>query len=535
MKNQSDTFPKHVSYKITAEEIKINSSYINEKGGVLNALTTASAQYIYKVCEKNSRRNGNIIKRFDNAKVKMLRRNFIHTNAHLDEYYAELIFRVILPPHLKDLEIREHSLIAKDNDTLAKSSWPSGVVFGIRPDETGGAEALQVFDEHNADGTRIKPSCSQLVAEEYLGNSIPPSVQAILDEVNMSDSNKGAHQYNLKNIIPDMHNLLLVVGFNHNKKEPINKYMTEQWKRAIINACIAAMIYCYENNIYNHSELQNDKKIELERMTKKSLDYFNEKNILKDISPIYEEVRGIIYHHFRVNYKTDEHPTIDKAVWRDNHGNYKCKQLLIIHRICYALEKCWGIKIANLIMMHIWQILFQKQLSFKEISNQITFAKDEGGILSTSFGEIEKRIIKGVKYRPEQSEKDLRKRDISDDYELWIIYIKVTNPCHYNCATVIKNIVNGSYTSRGNEGFGVFLLHDQIINSKVINRGSTFPYDKWEKLSDEIQKEEPECWFQLKSIEDEYADFLINRNKAHQEQLPSDLDIDKLEKIILSV
>src|SRR5579875_3169988 len=130
---------------IYPDRISLDSSYIEDKGGILNALTYASAQYIRTVLKKYIGEAN--LKRF--SQPNKLRRTIIHKNAHLDEYFAELIFRSILPYHLMDIEVSEHVLMSKEDDTYAKISWANGVVFGIHSDEAGGAKALAFYDEHN--------------------------------------------------------------------------------------------------------------------------------------------------------------------------------------------------------------------------------------------------------------------------------------------------------------------------------------------------------------------------------------------------
>jgi len=500
---------------IFPNRVVLDKIYIEEKGGILNALTYASAQYIYKVLEKYGREK---IKRFDEFKTKKLRRTIIHKNAHLDEYFAELLFRAILPPHLKDIEVSEHVLMSKEDDTFAKISWPNGVVFGIHAEETGGAKALAFFDEHLSDGTRIKPSCSQLVAEEFLGNNIPRSLQKVLDEVNYSDSHAGAHQYNIKNLFFAMHDILFVIGRNEIDNAPVTKYLTENWKRAIVGASLTAMVYVYENDLLNE-RLNDQVKFSIEKITKKSIDYFIEKTLLANQSEVFDGVSKKLLFNFR----NGNHDTIDRAVWKNENGQTIGQQILISHFICYALHKCWGDNIANFIMMHIWQILFQQQVSYQEVKEEIiaiTEAQKKG---NTKFGYIEKTLLANLSFNPEQNEKDKRKRTLKSDSPLWIYEVSVTNPNFPNVATVLKSIINDDYTQKGNNGFGLFILHDKTINSKIINNGQTIPANIWKKISDKIIETEGDCWFQLKSAEGNYADFILNRTKAHQDQLPSDI------------
>lgn len=503
---------------IYPNRVTLDQSYIEEKGGILNALTYASAQYIYKVLERHSRDS---IKWFDSANTKKLRRTIIHKNAHLDEYFAELIFRAILPPHLKDIEVCEHVLMSKDDDTYAKISWPNGVVFGIHADEAGGAKALAFYDEHHEDGSRTKPSCSQLVAEEYLGTKIPKSIQKVLDEVNYSDSHAGAHQYNIKNLFFAMHDILFVVGKNEIDNVPVTKYLTENWKRAIVDASLAAMVYVYENELL-HDRPNEQAKFTIEKITKKSIDYFIEKTLLANQSNNFEAISKKLLFNFR----SGNHDTIDRAVWKNEEGQTIGQQILISHFICYALHKCWGDNIANFVMMHIWQILFQQQISYQEVKEEIIAITESQQKGNTKFGYIEKTLLTNLSFKPEQNEKDKRKRTLKSDSPLWLYEVSVTNPSYPNVATVLKSIINDDYPQKGNNGFGLFILHDKTINSKIINNGQTIPSSIWKKISDKVTTTENECWFQLKSAEGNYADFLLNRNKAHQEQLPS-TDIDK--------
>ncbi len=510
---------------IQTNEIKLDQFFFEEKGGLLNGLTYASAQYLYKVLERNSRDK---IKWFNTTKVKKLKRTIIHKNAHLDEYFAELIFRAILPPHLKDIEVTEHVLMSKEDDSYAKVSWLNGVVFGIHADEAGGARALEFYDEHIADGSRISSSCSQLVAEEYLGNNIPRSIQKVLDEVNYSDSHAGSHQYHIKNLFFAMHDILFIVGKNEIDSTPVTKYLTENWKRAIVDSCLAAMVYVYENRLLS-DRLDENQKEHIEKITKRTLDYFLSKSILNELHPAYfEKIKGSLLFNFKAwNSREREnknwHRTIDGAVWKnDETGEVIGRQFLILQFVCFALNKCWGENIANFIMMHIWQILFQQQISFQEIKNEILKVTKTESKGRTSFGYIEKTILSSLNFKPEQNEKDKRKRTLNLDSPLWVYEASVTNPNYPNVKTVLGAIINDDYSAHGNNGFGVFILHDKTINSKLVNNGQTMPYEIWKQLSDKITTAEPDRWFQLQP-NGRYADFLLNRNKAHQEHLPTDL------------
>ncbi|MEX0968393.1 MAG: hypothetical protein WD077_14250 [Bacteroidia bacterium] len=500
---------------LTSNQISLGKEYIADKQGVLNALSFASAQYIYKVLEKH---NGHNIGRFNQSATRKLKRTVIHKNAHLDEYFAELLFRAILPPHLKDIEVEEHVLMSTEDDSYAKLSWPNAVVFGIRSEEAKGARPLAFFDEHHDDGSRTAPSCSQLVAEEFLGSNIPDSIQLVLDEVNHSDANRGSHQYNLKNLLSGFHDMLFLVGRDNITKEPITKYLTENWKRALFDSCLASMVYLFENQLLPES-LDDNAKFKLEKVTKRSIDYFIANSLLPSQADNFEDVCKKLLYNFRVG----NHATIDKAVWKDDNGEVVGNQRIILHYVCYALHKCWGDAIANLIMMHVWQMLFQNQISYEQVRKEVIGLSESVVKEVTSFGEIQRLDISEVKFHPQQRDIDKRKRKLDMNSPLRVYDVSLTNPNFPNVSTVLKSIINADYGAGGNNGFGILVYHDKTLNTKLINVGHTVPVEVWEALSIKIQEIEPDRWFQLKDSKGNYADFILNRTKAHQEVLPTEL------------
>ncbi len=515
---------------ISVDRIKLTDNYIRDKSGILNALTYASAQYIYKVIE------GSSVKWFDVVKGKKLRRTIIHKNSHLDEYFAELLFRAILPKHQKDIEVCEHILMSKEEDSYARISWPNGVVFGIRSDEAGGAKALQFFDEHNNDGTRISPSCSQMVAEEYLGKRIPDSIRKVLNEINFSDSHSGAHQYHIKNLFFAMNDVFFLMGREEAEDIYVHKLLTENWKRAIVDTCITAFVYAFENKLLIGfpNTWADDFKTKIEVTTKKSLGRFLLKTQLKDENPEYfEKTSGRILMHFKVWNKEDEknkngeknryyHETINGSFWIDKKTKEKVEsQCLLLQPLCFALHRCWGDNIADFIMFQIWQSLFQLQIAYDEMKTIVTsinkFKQVNGlnELISVNFGSIRRIDLAQIKFKPEQSSKDNNAKNFDNVTHFQIYEAIVINPHFSNVKQVLTGILN-----ERNSGFGLIFIHNKTINSKAINRGTSMPYSAWKELSNSVTSLEPESWFQLQP-DGEYADFILNRTASHQDQLPS--------------
>jgi hypothetical protein len=502
---------------IKINRIQLGDEYIQKKHGLLNALTFASAEYIYKVINRDKRKGS---KKFNPTKLGLLQRTIIHKNPHLDEYFAELFFRAILPPNMKDIELAEHTLMSSEQDTLAKVIWPNSVVFGFNKEEQGDATALELFDEHEKDGSRNIHSCSQIIIDKYLIKPIPKSIQFVLDEVNQIDSSGGAHSYNLANLIKKIHDIPLIVGFDEIENNYIKKNLTENWKRAIVSACITAMIYTYENNLLSYEISENETQ-KIEGFVKRSFDYFISKTFINQYYEEFYKLKGKAKRNFYPGNKT----LLKTKKWITE--NQVVEQNLVLHKLAYALDRCWGLEISKFIMMHLWQAEFQFQMAFAKIDQQIKDLKYPNKETPTEFGVIQIIEIENVSFIPIQKEDDKVKKNFKIGQPFRILYGTISNPQYPNLASVLKKILNTKY-----HGFGLILLKDKIINSTMVSNGTTTPYLFWEYISNEIQKTEPKRWFQLNN-NDTYADFILNRTKSHQEHLPTEkIDLKFLSDLV---
>ncbi len=491
---------------IEVNRVEISDQFIKQKRGLLNALTFASAQYIYKVANKRDRKG---TKRFDIKKLGSLQRTLIHKNPHLDEYFAELFFRSILPPNMKDIELIEHTLMSSKQDALAKITWPNSVVFGFSKEERGGANALEFFDEHKTDGSRDISSCSQIIINKYFLNPLPNSIQIVLDEVNQIDAKGGAHSYNLSNLIKKMHDIPLIVGFNEIENDYIKKNLTENWKRAIVSACITAMVYVYENKLLSY-EITDKESKKVDSFVKSSFDFFLSNTIINQYYEGFYKLKG----KAKINFYPGNKTLIKTKKWITENG--AIEQNLILHKLAYALDRCWGASISKFIMMHLWQVEFQFQMSFEKIEQEIKALNYPNKEVSTAFGTIQIIEIKGIEFDPVQKESDRVKKNFKQGQPFRILYGTISNPQYPNLATVLKKILNTKY-----HGFGFILLKDKIINSTMISNGTTVPYCFWEYVSKDIRNIEPDKWFQLLN-DGKCVDFILNRTKSHQEHLPTD-------------
>lgn len=503
---------------VNINNIHIGEDYIEKKHGVLNALCFASAEYLYKVFIKHK---GSNLKKFNHKKLANLQRIIAHKNPHLDEYFAELLFRAILPYNLKDIEIVEHTLLSSENDQLAQVTWENAVIFGFNEKEKGSATALEFFDEHEEDGTRRTPSCSQIVTDRYFLNSLPKSVQLVLDEVNQIDSIGRAHSYNIANLIKKIHDTPYIVGYDDIQEKYISKHLTENWKRAIVSACITAIIYTFENNLLSE-ETTKLEDAKLNAFAKRSLNFFLQHTLLSEYEPNFYKIKGKIASNFREGNKT----LAKTKSWKVKNGK-KINQNLIIHKLAYALDRCWGSSLSNFIMAHLWQVEFQSQIAFMHIKQEIEELKYPQTETQTKFGTINFVELENPAIIPFQRKTDTIKKDFKLNQPIRIIHGSLTNPKYPNLATVLKNIINAKY-----QGFGIILLKDKMSNMTMVSAGSTIPYKFWKYVSDQIQLAESDRWFQL-AAEGNYAEFILNRTKSRQEHLPTEkINLDFLKNLI---
>jgi hypothetical protein len=501
---------------IRPNKIQLDDDFIKSQGGIIKALNFTSAKYLRSVLDKSKTKP---FKSYPKEKVDRLKNIVVHTNPHLDEYFAELLFRAILPDSHKTLPLVDYVRTNNSVDSYTDSLWPNSAVFGILPDDRSESKALDFFDEHRGDGTRSKYSCSQIIADEFFLGNTPKSFLKILKHVNYTDSQSGSHQFNLKNIIFKMHEIHFIIKWDPSQNRFISKKLDEEWKRSIVGACLTAMVYILENRLIE-DELPESRKIQMEAMAKRSFDYFLSRTVLKDYSPEYFKQASS---HFLYLFKVGNHKTIDGAIWKNADGDVIDRQILIIHYLVFATEKCWGKKISSFIMMHIWQILMQYQLSFLETRSIIQELDEMQGAVQTNFGSIQKYCLNDLTFQPEQQEDDSRKREFKENSELWVYEIFVDNPNYPNVFNVANSVINNAYSQKGNNGFGYVVLRDLTNNSMIISSGSTVPYRIRKKVSDEVKALEEECWFQLVGNNGLYTPWILNRTKSHQEQPPSKL------------
>lgn len=488
-----------------SEEQKINNmlqftkEYQNQNGGFLHAISKKSAQYLKQVL-----RNKGSLKKLP-IDLKKLDRTISHTHPHLDEYFADLLFRSCLPDYKMDIDFMEMSVQSQEYDSTCEAYWPNAAVMGIGATLNHKPKSIYLFDEHVKNGKVKDLSCSQIVADQMLKKFLPFSVYTVLREVNEIDAAGGAHTQHIGNIIKTAHNVRFMFKKEKAYHNSLQNWLPPQWKKTIMDASIIAIIYCLENNI----ELWKNFK-ERANALKESMEYYFE-NCPYQKDPVFNQAVQFL----RATYR-NQSPSFLKAVLpiSKNKG-----QLMLLGRVCYALEVCWGKDIAKIIMMNFWEVVYQGQAIFNdailELKSLCSLHVDQS--IHSKYGSFQRQTIK------------LRNIKSLDSYvkDLWIFYVEPTP------MFVLGNRPLMYLLNQQNSAYGIAFFNDSFNFRKAIFRGKNVPYELWKRLIDHVCKLEPECWHKsYRYNTDIYAPFLINGNPAHGYVPQSQIDLKDLVYLI---
>ncbi|MBU2546713.1 MAG: hypothetical protein KKE46_06250 [Gammaproteobacteria bacterium] len=501
--------------------IQINQNDIQLAGGLLSALSAKCAEYLHSLLPTVNL----------SGIEKLLKRHIVHTDPHLDEYFAELFFRSCLPSAGTDIEFIEESLYSEKDDFGAQHLWPEAVVFGIGRTVSSRVQPLLLFDEHIPGKGKTLSSCSTVVADYIQGASkatLPDSIQTALREVSAIDEFGNAHPQHLGNIIKTLHNVHFLFEKGATSKDDVRDLLDYTWKRALIDACIVAVIYALENKI----DLLGDPSAKKDTLQKSLKHYIA--NSFHKTHPNFENAG----HTITSNYG-NQNEVFNKAILKDNNGKIltdssgnQIPQLLILSRICYACYSAWGDNLANMIMVHFWEIEFQNQLNFRTLTEELdkVFLTRKSVDERTALGVVRCEILQSIEIQEEIFDKYThQKRTINRQVPLWILNL-VPRGDVFNANRPCLNYINSN-----NHGCGLLLLEDSILGTKALFKANSTPYDKWERLVETIRSIEPNCWYDPSKDPNRVANFINNGNKANQYVQRSALDLYSLCKLAKNI
>lgn len=501
--------------------IQIDRNDIQRTGGLLSAISAKCVEYLQRLLQLPNL----------SGIEKVLKWYIVHTDPHLDEYFAEFLFRTCLPSTTLNVEFIEESLHSATNDFGAQLLWPEAIVFGIGNTVSYGVQPILLFDEHVTSKGKALSSCSAVVTD-YLERrakvSIPNSIQTLLYEISTIDEFGNAHPQHLGNIIKSLHNVRFLFSKGATSKDDVRDILSPFWKRTIIDSCLVAVIHALQNNIDLIADPSAKKKA-----LQKSLNHYVTNTPHKS-HPNFE----IAHQSIASNYGNQK-GVFDEALLKgtggqiliDRLGN-QIPQLLILSRICYACYFAWGETITNVIMMHFWEIEFQKQINFLILSDELNkaFLKEKSVDRRTPIGVVRREILQPIEIDKEIFDKYThQKKTIKRRVPLWILNV-VPKGDVFNAHQPALNYINSN-----NDGCGILLLEDSVLGTKTLFRANLTPYDKWEKLVKTIKSIEPNCWYDPSTDPTRPANFINNGNKAHQYVQRSGLDLHSLCELARSI
>lgn len=490
--------------------LSISPSDRSASGGLLAALADKSVSYVNTLLGPVSRPQP------DQA-LSSLDRIIVHTDPHLDEYLADLLFRACLPPDKWSAESIEQAIFSSVGDSGCRLLWPTAAVLGIGSNVSGGVQPLFLFDEHVSGQSRVAPSCSQIVLNKML-NEVPPSLNGVLREVNAIDEFGGAHPQSLSILIRGLHQVRVPQSEGDGLLSN-STGLTVEWKRAILNACLAAVIYCNATGIDlidNPDEKRKALDASLTNYLTLSPHRGHEKfdQAAQRLRSIFGDQRKVFEESF---LKDRAGPILD------GDGN-KIPQILIFSRVCYALEQAWGAKLRDMVATHFWESELQRQLQFYEVEDALyAMVRSGKGRADSDIGVLWRDILPAI----DVIEVDRRSGHSRQRRKaVWLLGL-VAAP-----GLTSTNQALQSFLNHENGGCGLLLIQNPALGTTALFKGSSVPEAKWRTLVELLNAKEPECWHVIYNSAGTIAPFVLNGNKAHQYVPRSALDGNVLQELV---
>ncbi len=426
----------------------------------------------------------------------------IHEASHLDEFAADLLLMASVPERVLEIEFVEQALESREYDLVSQHIWPSSAVIGMGA-TIAGAQARIMFDEHLPDGGRTHPSALSMTCQTLYGD-LPHSVKWLIREVNAIDQYGGAHQQHLGNIIKNLHLVRYAIGVPGSSKV-VAEYLSSAWKRGIIHAALTAVIYCLESRI----DLIGDPE-EKSAAAQRSFERYCAS------TPNQGRDRFATAKAKLIEFYEDQSKVFADAILHDkkkpivDQRGKAIPQLLVLSRLLFAIEQCWGEYYAAVVGLHLWEVELQKQLYFEESRRVLKPVLEERTeFVSSSIGTIRCAYLKLESFKR----------------QLWLIEL-APHPGNFAVDDACKYLVN-----QMNDGFGLILVNNEGLGTKALFKTKNVPDGWWDSLRKEILGREPECWYK-QDVRGGVTPYLLNGNAAHRYMPRSALDLESLSALV---
>lgn len=480
--------------------LRVTTADVARCGGFLNALTDASTEVLHKLLESHVRWSPDQIPE----------RLIVHKAPHLDEYLAEMLFRAVLKPADRQREFLEVSLHAED-DSSAQVYWPTAAVFGIGGGKPSGRYAQYLFDEHLQGGGRREDSCTEVVLTRCF-DGVPPTVSRIAAEVTGIDARAGAHELHLNNLLKTCHSVQYQLGPDASG-HAMSGRLSDAWKRAIVNALLAAVFVCLENGI---DITETDR---IKRLMRELFDRFAANSPYRDREHYAESL-------LRLRNSVSNVSELLRTA-RISVSGQDVPQLLLAPFLAVAAAEVWGTEIAYMLMTHFWESEILKNIHFRRISDLLeTCFKDPHHPRSIYTPDCS---VSGVVV-PERKftgQKMVRGAPQPAGYSspVWIV------ACRYTNFVLQPNKAIARFIGDRNCGIGVSFCENTKDTNKVLFKGKSLPDQFWAALVERIQDAEPGLWVRPQPT----APFILNGNAAHRYVDLSELTPARLARLCREV
>ena len=461
--------------------LQVTRTDLTRCGGFLAALADRAAQYVWET---------------HHDRVKWLpdpvpQRLIVHKAPHLDDYVGEFLFRAAMPPPHRQVEYFEMALMARD-DSSATMLWPDAAVFGIGNDLPCGASAGYLFDEHVKHGPRTFPSCAHVVARCCF-DVLPSSLSRVLEEVGEIDRAGGAHPLHLNNLLKTVHQVHFSYGQTAEGQTRKGK-LSDEWKRALVNALVTAVVYCLDHNI-NFIDSGKAKAV-LDKLFRAFVDHppfeFTDRyeRSLKNLRSNVGNIASILK-TARVPIEGSDEP-----------------QFLVLPFLAVAAAEAWGDTVSTFLMTHFIESEILKNVDFDRVSELV------GKCLAdprkprpchTAHCSVTAHVVHECRFHG-KVKRNGRMIDAQFPSLLWIV------GCRHNNGIIQPHKALAKFVSLNNWGVGLLFMENTKECNKVIFRGQHVPDAYWNRLVTKIEQAEPGLWMRPS----EASMFLLNGNPAHQ-------------------